>query len=340
MKALIIGGTGLISGAITRELKRKGHEVTVFHRGRRPLEVAGVSEIIGDRYDRPAFEAAVGARRFDAVFDLISFNAKDCASALRAFKGKVKHFIHCSTVCAVGVPTTQVPCDESEPYRPISGYGRGKAEAERFWLSAWRKSRFPVTIFRPSHTYGPGAAWVLGTFVDDWDKDCALINRMRSGKHVLVGGDGEQLWQSCYVDDAAVGFVAAARRKRTFGQVYNICGAEAVTWNEYYRRLGEGLGVKAKLAHLPSSAIFAGAPDSATGFWREIGQFHGAYSNKKILSHIPEFKPKTSLQQGIRLHWNWLKSKNLLKLAPKRAYEDRLVRLALSLPGQAKRSVR
>jgi len=39
MRTLVIGGTGLISGGIARELKRKGHAVTVFHRGHRPLEM-------------------------------------------------------------------------------------------------------------------------------------------------------------------------------------------------------------------------------------------------------------------------------------------------------------
>src|SRR5438128_1606029 len=117
MKALIIGGTGLISGAITRELLRKGHQVTVYTRGQRPVP-KGVKVMTGDRFKRAEFEAAMKATRFDAVFDLISFNAEDAASALRAFGGRVGHFMHCSTVCAVGGPLTRIPADENEPYQP------------------------------------------------------------------------------------------------------------------------------------------------------------------------------------------------------------------------------
>ncbi len=336
MRTLVIGGTGLISGAITRELKRRGHHVTVFHRGKHPLETAGVDEILGDRADRPRFEAAVGARPFDAVFDLISFKEEDAASAVRAFKGKVKHFMHCSTVCAVGAPLTKIPSDENEPYQPVSDYGRGKAAAEKFLLGAWKKHGFPVTIFRPSHTYGPGAAWVLGTFVDDWDKDCALVNRILAGKPLLVQGDGEALWQSCYVDDVAAGFVGALGQRTVLGQFYNLCGPEIYTWDEYYRRVGAGLGKQVRLAHLPTGVILAKAPESATGFLKDIAQYHGAYSIAKARRDIPEFDPRIKLEAGIRLHVAWLRKKGLLKTAPKRTYEDRLCALAFSLQKKGK----
>ena len=171
MNALVIGGTGLISGGITRELLRRGHKVTVFHRGRTPLRERGVMEILGDRRDRPLFEAALRPFKWDAVFDLIAFNRDDVASAERALAGRTKHYLFCSTVCAVGVPTLKLVCDETEPYHPISGYGLGKADAERYLLGRWKAKRFPVTIFRPSHTYGPGGGWVLGTFMTDWEWD-------------------------------------------------------------------------------------------------------------------------------------------------------------------------
>jgi nucleoside-diphosphate-sugar epimerase len=331
MKALVIGGTGLISGAITRVLKKEGHEVTVFHRGHRPLEEKGVKELLGDRQDRKAFEALMRSQKFDAVFDLISFNVEDAASAWRAFKGRVKHFVHCSTVCAVGVPTTKIPCDEDEPYHPISGYGRGKAAAEKFLLGKWKSGRFPVTIIRPSHTYGPGAAWVLGTFVDNWDIDCALVNRILAGKPILVAGDGEALWQSCYSDDCAEGFVGCLGNKKVLGQIYNLCGPQFYTWKEYYTRIGKALGRKVTMRFLPTEVIAAKAPQDASGFWREIGQFHGVYSNEKALRDIPAFRPRTTIEQGMKKHVAWLKKKNLLKKAPKRAYEDALCALALKL---------
>jgi nucleoside-diphosphate-sugar epimerase len=324
MKTLVLGGTGLISGGITRELLRKGHQVTVFHRGTTPLRERGVLEVIGDRKNRPLFEAAMRALKVDAVFDLISFSVEDAASAVRAFRGRVKHFIHCSTVCAVGVPTTKVICDEMEPYHPVSGYGKGKAAAEKYLLAEWKKSRFPVTIFRPSHTYGPLGGWVLGTFLTDWERDCELVNRIRRGQPVVVHGDGTTLWQSCYTDDAAAGFVGALGKRRVLGQVYNICGRDISTWDEYYAAVGRAVGKKPRIVHLPTDVIIKNAPGSATGFLAEIARYHGAYSIEKIRRDIPEFDPRIDVEEGTRRHIAWLKAEGRLRKAPARPFEDAL----------------
>jgi len=169
---------------------------------------------------------------------------------------------------------------------------------------------------------------VLGTFLTDWERDCELINRIRKGKPVVVHGDGEALWQSCYVDDAASGFVGAIGRRRTLGQIYNICGRDVLTWNGYYEAVGRAVGRKPNMVHLPTDVILRRAPASATGFLREIGRFHGAYSNEKIYRDIPEFKPRLDVEAGTRLHIRWLKREGRLSRAPARPFEDRLARLA------------
>ena len=57
MKVLIIGGTGLISTAITRFLVERGDDVTVFNRGQREAKAPpGAKLILGDRRDYAAFE--------------------------------------------------------------------------------------------------------------------------------------------------------------------------------------------------------------------------------------------------------------------------------------------
>lgn len=328
MNTLVIGGTGLISNAIVDELLAKKHQVTVFHRGHRPLRWKNVMEILGDRYDEPAFEATVGSFKFDAVFDFISFQEAHAKSAVRAFAGKVKHFIHCSTVCAVGVPTTKIICEEDEPYRPISGYGRGKAAAEKYLLGQWKTKRFPVTIMRPSHTYGPGGGWVLGTFMSDWEWDCELVNRIRTGKPIVVHGDGETLWQSCFNADIAKGFVGALGKRHVRGQIYQLCGRDILTWNQYYEAVGRAVGRKPKLVHVATDTIVKHVPESATGFLREIAKEHGAYSIAKARKDIPEFNPTIDVEEGTRRHIKWLAKEGRLKKAPARPWEDQLARLA------------
>jgi len=315
----------------------KGHKATVFHRGRTRLKERGVTEIFGDRANRPVFEARMKSLKFDAVMDVLCFNREDAESAFRAFNGRVKHFIHTSSVCAVGVPTHKIICDETEPYHPDTDYGRGKADAERFYIGAWKRRRFPVTIIRPSHTYGPGGGWVLGTLLHDWEWDCETLNRIRRGAPVVVHGDGENLWQSCYSDDIGKAFEGVLGKPWVRGEIYNACGRDIITWNEHYKRLGLAMGKKVKIVHLPMDVIVKGAPEQATGFLREVARHHGAYSIEKIRGHIPEFNPRIGVVEGHWRHFKWLKAEGRLKKAPKRFYEDALARLAADTLKRASR---
>ena len=89
MKVLIIGGTGNISRGIVGALLKRNHEVVMFNRGQHPDAPPPDIQIIhGDRRDRDDFENKMRAEKFDAVIDMISYNADDAASALRAFRGR------------------------------------------------------------------------------------------------------------------------------------------------------------------------------------------------------------------------------------------------------------
>src|SRR5581483_8115146 len=67
LKILIIGGTGLISTAITRQLLERGDDVTLYNRGKSEVRIpAGAKTIQGDRKDYAAFEAQMAeAGSFD-----------------------------------------------------------------------------------------------------------------------------------------------------------------------------------------------------------------------------------------------------------------------------------
>src|SRR5215216_797204 len=103
MKILVIGGTGLISCAITRLLVDRNEEVVLYNRAqstqsdRQPPP--GVQVIQGDRMDYPAFEQQMAAAgHFDCVIDMVNYLPADAESAVRAFRGQVGHYIFCSTV--------------------------------------------------------------------------------------------------------------------------------------------------------------------------------------------------------------------------------------------------
>ena len=105
MKVLVLGGTGNISRAVVSALLRENHEVVLFNRGLNPdLPPSGIRVITGDRRNRDHFKQILSGQNFDYVIDMICFNLEDARSDFDVFRGKVAHFIHCSTVMTYGPP--------------------------------------------------------------------------------------------------------------------------------------------------------------------------------------------------------------------------------------------
>lgn len=293
MKIGIVGGTGNISTSLVRLLVGQGHEVTCFNRGQRGLVPAGARLIKGDRADEAAFENVMQREKFDAAVDMICFNAEQAQSSLRAFRG-IGQFVHCSTVCTYGVEYEQFPSTEDQPLRPISNYGRNKVAADLVFLEAFAREKFPVTIIKPSTTYGP----LLGALRQvAWE--FSWIDRVRKAKPILVCGDGNALHQFLHVDDAALGFAGVIGKAHCLGETYHLVRREFTTWSDYHRTAMKVLGRDTELVGVPMKDLLS--IDSARfDICATIFGHSTYYSAEKLFRDVPEFVPKISLEDGLR----------------------------------------
>ena len=73
MKALFIGGTGVISTSISRLLVAQGWDLTLLNRGNRANDVPGAKQLILDVNDEAAVAKAIEHEHYDAVCDFIAF---------------------------------------------------------------------------------------------------------------------------------------------------------------------------------------------------------------------------------------------------------------------------
>jgi nucleoside-diphosphate-sugar epimerase len=296
LNALIIGGTGLISTGIVKHLLARGARVSMYNRGQREGAVPeGVRRIAGDRADHEAFVAAFAHERFDVVYDMICFSPAQAEASVRAFAGRCRHFVFCSTVCTYSVHTPPaVLIDETWPLDPVSEYGRNKVLCEQRFQRAAESGAFELTIARPSHTYGPG-----NSLIDQQEFDSGTWDRVARGLPVLVAGDGLGLWQSTHRDDCGKFFAYAALATSTYGQSYNVTRDEVLTWRDYYREVSRALDARAKLIFVPAGWLVAQDP-KRFAFLAETTQFHGAYSSEKAKAHVPEFRATIGLEEGAR----------------------------------------
>jgi nucleoside-diphosphate-sugar epimerase len=303
MKVLFIGGTGIISTASTRLAAERGIELTLLRRGQRGAELpANVRTITADIHDEAAVKAALGNETFDAVVDWIAFTPEHVERDIRLFQGRTSQFIFISSASAYQHPVGHYLITESTPLaNPYWQYSRDKIACEEMLLKAYREEGFPVTIVRPSLTYGETQI-VLA--VNSWEKSFTAIDRMRKGKKVIVPGDGTSLWVITHNSDFAQGLVGLLGHRQAIGHAFQITSDEVMTWDQIYTITAQAAGVEAQIVHIASDFISACMPE-------ELGSLTGdkaasvVFDNSKIKRFVPGHCAKVPFAEGIQRTIDW-----------------------------------
>ena len=195
MKILFIGGTGIISSACSALALVRGYELLLLNRSvSRKIPVPeGAAVLQADIYrEEDRIAALLKDHRFDAVVDFLAFTAQDIERDLRLFRGKTDHFVFISSASAYQKPVRNYIITEETPLEnPYWEYSRNKIAIEDRLMQAHRDEGFPVTIIRPSHTYGPTQ---IPFGVSSWLHPWTVVDRMKRGQKVIVPGDGTSLW--------------------------------------------------------------------------------------------------------------------------------------------------
>ncbi len=162
VKILIVGGTGHIGSYLVPRMVGAGHEVSVVARRTQPQYTDArigwprVQWIAADRLAEEmsdAWKRRMAALDPDVVIDVTAYTPEQNRVMVDAFRGRIRHFIHIGTIWSYG-PSVRVPCEESDPRRPGTEYGRRKAEIEAFLAGKHAAEGFPVTILHPGHISG------------------------------------------------------------------------------------------------------------------------------------------------------------------------------------------
>jgi len=293
MEVLFIGGTGIISTACSALAVERGIDLTLLNRGRSVRPVPQSARIIEmDFRDEESVEQVLSRRHFDAVVDWIAYTPQDVERDLRLFKDRTDQYVFISSASAYQTPPANLPIRESTPLEnSIWEYSRNKIACEELLLNEYRRSQFPFTIIRPSHTYDRAYVPVEGGYT--------VIDRMLRGKPVVVHGDGTSIWTLTHSADFAKGLVGLLGNYRAKGEVFHITSDEWLTWNRIYQLLAEAAGVSAELVHIPSDLI--AAYDSRMGDSLLGDKTHSAiFDNSKIKQVVPDFAATIPFSSGAR----------------------------------------
>jgi len=147
-----------------------------------------------------------------------------------AYRRGVTRVVHLSTTEVYGDVAGDV--DEEHPVGPgQSDYARSKIAAERVCVEYIARG-LPLVVLRPTIVYGPfSEAYTV-----------RVVERLLSGRWSLPEQSCRGMCNLLYVDDLAAAILLALRTDQAVAETFNVNGSERVTWNQYFRALGEALG--------------------------------------------------------------------------------------------------
>lgn len=298
-KALFIGGTGTISTAVTQLVAAQADwSLTLLNRGSRSDEVPhNVRVLRCDVNDEAAARALLGEERFDVVVDFIAFEPAQVQRDYRLFAGRCGQYIFISSASAYQKPLGHYCITESTPLsNPHWEYSRLKIACEEWLLERYRAEGFPLTIVRPSHTYGDRSI-PLG--VQGEKGSWQVARRMLAGKPVIIQGDGSSLWTMTHNTDFAKGFLGLMGNLHAIGEAVHITSDETLTWDQIYGAVADALGVPLRAVHISSEFLDACYPYGYPGLLGDKA-VSVVFDNQKLKRLVPGFTATVRFDTGIR----------------------------------------
>ena len=299
LRVLFIGGTGVISSACSRLAVDSGIELFALNRGTSTTRALPpqVRRIQADIREPRSVRERIKDLDFDSVVDWVAFTPDHIRTDIDLFGGRTGQYVFISSASAYQTPPARQPVTESTPLRnPFWRYSRDKIACEDLLVAAYREQAFPATIVRPSHTYDP----TLVPFDGGW----TVLGRMLAGKPVIVHGDGTSLWTMTHHEDFARAFVPLLGHPRTLGEAFHITSDDVLTWNQIARTLAAGLGMPARIVHVPSDAIAAADPEWGAGLLGD--KAHSMiFDNTKIRRLVPDWRAVIPFERGAREIADW-----------------------------------
>lgn len=246
-KVLVTGGGGFLGKAVVNRLVDRGDQVRSLARNYYPdLEKIGVDQIQGNLSDPDTVARACEDRttvyhiaakgppwgRYDEYYQTNVVGTQNIIDSCLA-QDQTK-LIYTSTPSVVQNGRDIEGADESMPYpkKFIAHYAKTKAMAEQLVVKTSR-NKLKSIILRPCKIWGPGDDQIL----------TRLVARAEKLKQI---GDGKNLIDTTYIDDAADAHILAADKLEEHpdlsGNIYFISqGKPILAWymvNEFLKAAG------------------------------------------------------------------------------------------------------
>jgi nucleoside-diphosphate-sugar epimerase len=287
MHVLVIGGTGFIGRHVTSGLILRGHQVTVFHRGRTGPP-PGADEITGDRRRLGDSADALRALEPDVVIDLVLSSGRQALQLVEAFLGHARRLVALSSMdvyraCGVTHRLEEGPL-EPLPLREETSALRTKLQtyppAQLRMLQqvfGWLDEEYdkipvereilgheelPGTVLRLPMVYGPG---------DPLHRFQPIVKRIVDGRRAIPFSIEMAGWRATkgYVENVAAAIALAAGSDRAAGRIYNLGEQDTLTELEWAGQIARAMNWDGDFRLMPDDRLPAHLrlPGNAAQHW-------------------------------------------------------------------------
>jgi uncharacterized protein YbjT (DUF2867 family) len=236
-KVLVTGGSGFVGGHVVHALRaeERGVRCLVRDPARAPkLSSWGCELVRGDMTDPESVRAAVEG--CGTIVHLVAIRQGKEEEFQRVMIDGTRGLLAAAADAGVGRFVLMSALGTGEDTKDLVPYYRAKWEMER----ATEASGLEHVIFRPSFVFGLDGG-ILPTF--------RKLAKLAPVTPII--GSGEQRIQPIWADDVAACFAASLDKPEAANRTFELGGPDAVSWNEFWRRLKRILGLRRPSLHVP-----------------------------------------------------------------------------------------
>lgn len=305
LKILFLGGTGFIGPHMVRQALDRGHQVTLFNRGKNDELFPELEQLTGDRDGKLQ---ALEGRRWDAVVDTSGYVPRHVDDSARLLKaGGTPYYLFISSISAYEKQADGA-MDEDSPLatmpdptvEEITGetYGPMKALCEQAVLRQYPDAS---AILRPTYIIGPG---------DTSDRFSHYLERPLAGGTMAAPGPEDAALSYVDVRDLAA-FTVLALENRTSGR-YNMVNAPgAATTGDMMRRSLAASGAKIELVWISYPFLHAHglAGEDSPGFPMVSDPVeYGGFDHLSQAAAVAKGFKNRPFAETFDAHWDWWSS--------------------------------
>ncbi|HZY62075.1 MAG TPA: NAD-dependent epimerase/dehydratase family protein [Edaphobacter sp.] len=305
-RIVVIGGSGHVGTYLLPALVARGHEVVNVSRGkaspyREHAAWKSIEQVSVDRKAEEAqgkFGARIAALNADIVVDMISFELDGAQQLVEALRGRIEHYLFCSSTWVYGHATT-VPSVETDRTNAIDTYGINKAKIEAWLLQKARRDGFPATSFRPGHIVGEG--WV--PINPQANANPEVFSQIARGEELALPNLGLEMLHHVHADDVAQWIICAInQRAASIGEVFNTVSSHSLTLRGYAEAMYRWFNQEPRLSFVPFDQWKLGLTKSdAEASWGHIMRSSciSIEKSRQRLGYNPRFTSLEAIQESV-----------------------------------------